>query len=290
MPVKGLIDMVLTPSFNSGFNRRSTAEQVTEGVDLSGKTILITGVGSGLGYESLRVLAKRGAHVIGIDRTMDIAKKACSEAAGVTTPFVCDLSDPHSIGACSKTIREQFSSLDVILTNAGIMAPPLALVNKYNAPLESQFAPNKEGIAFDNLDGSKGYDGLNAYGHSKLAVMLMNRELARRLQGTNVTSNTIHPGLIRTNLAGDTKNFKVKLVSWFGGPFMRTIAQGAATQCLVATHPSLDGVSGEHFADCNPKETTGGHANDMAHGAGKTAVGQGDIPGRGPFNNWTGCQ
>ena len=109
--------MTLSSSFKFDFNRRSTAEQVTEGVDLSDKTILITGVGSGLGYETLRVLAKRGAHVIGIDRTMDAAKKACDETPGVTTPFACDLSDPDSIVACSKAISEQFSLLDVVITN-----------------------------------------------------------------------------------------------------------------------------------------------------------------------------
>jgi NAD(P)-dependent dehydrogenase (short-subunit alcohol dehydrogenase family) len=297
--VRQRIDMTLSSSFKFDFNRRSTAEQVTEGVDLSGKTILITGVGSGLGYETLRVLAKRGAHVIGIDRTMDAAKKACDETPGVTTPFACDLSDPDSIVACTKAISEQFSLLDVVITNAGIMAPPLTLVHKYKEPLELQFAvnflgnfvlinhlmpllkaapsarivlvasgayvvaPKEEGITFDNLDWRKDYDGLAAYGHSKLAVMLMNRVLAERLQGTKVTSNAIHPGLIRTKLAGDTKTFKVKFISWFGGPFMRSIPQGAATQCLVATHSALDGVSGEHFADCNLKEAVG-HATDMA--------------------------
>jgi NAD(P)-dependent dehydrogenase (short-subunit alcohol dehydrogenase family) len=221
--------MALSPFSNPGFNRKSTAEQVTRGIDLSGKVILITGVGSGLGYESMRVLAKRGAHVIGLDRTMDAAKKACDEVPGHTTPFASDLSDPHSIVACSKAISEQFSSLDVVLTNAGIMAPPLTLVHKYKEPLELQFAvnflgnfvlinhlmallkaapsarivlvasgayvtaPKKEGIAFDNLDWNEGYDGLSAYGHSKLAVMLMNRVLAERLQDTNVASNAIHP-------------------------------------------------------------------------------------------------
>lgn len=291
--------MALSPSFKLDFNRRSTAEQVTEEADLSGKSVLITGVGSGLGYESMRVLAKRGAHVIGIDRTMDTAKQACDEVPGVTIPFGCDLADPQSIVACAKAISEQFSSLDIVLANAGIMAPPLTLVHHYKEPIEIQFAvnflanfvllnqlmplikaapnarivlvasgayvtaPKEQGIMFDNLDWHLGYDGLSAYGHSKLAVMLMNRMLAERLQGTNVTSNAIHPGLIRTKLASDTETLKVKFISKFGGLFMRSIPRGAATQCLVATHPKLDGVSGEHFADCDLKEAVG-HANDMA--------------------------
>lgn len=291
--------MAVSSSLKFDFTKKSTAEQVTEGIDLSGKTILVTGVGSGLGKESMRVLAKRGAHIIGLDRTFEAAQAACGEVPTRTTPFACDLSDPDSIVACAKLINEQFSSLDVVLTNAGVMAPPLTLVHKYKEPLELQFAinflgnfvlinhlipllkaapsarivhvasgayvvaPKKEGIAFDNLDGSKGYDGLVAYGHSKLGVMLMNRVLAEQLEGTNVTSNAIHPGLIRTNLAHDTKTPFVKMISWFGRPWMRTIPQGAATQCLAVTRPELDGVSGEHFADCNLLAATG-HATDMA--------------------------
>jgi len=291
--------MLLSPSFNSGFTRKSTAEQVTEDLDLSEKTILVTGVGSGLGLECLRVLALRGAHIIGLDRTSEAAQTACDSVSGTTSAFVCDLSDPDSIMACTDAIKKQFNSIDVILTNAGVMAPPYTVVHKYKEPLELQFAvnflghfilinrlmplvraapagrfalvasegyvtaPKKVGIDFDDLNFSKKYDALTAYGQSKLGVMLMNRELARRLDGTNITSNSVHPGVIRTNLARDTKSFVVKLISAFAGPWTRSISQGAATHCFVAVHPSLDGVSGQHFADCNPKEATTDHAKNM---------------------------
>jgi len=283
----------------SGFTRRSTAEQVTNGVDLSGKTIVITGVASGLGLEAMRVLAMRGAHIIGLDRKLEDAKAACDQIEGATTPFACDLSDPDSIVACCDAIGQQFTSLDVVLTNAGIMAPPYQVVHKYPEPLEIQFAvnflghfvllnrlmpllkaapnarvalvasegyvtaPKQEGIVFGDLDCSAGYDALTAYGQSKLAVMLMNRALASRLEGTNITSNSVHPGVIRTNLAADSDSFKVKLIAMLAGPFTRTIAQGAATHCYVAAHPSLDGVSGLHFADSNQKMPEG-HALDDA--------------------------
>ena len=274
----------------NSFNKQSTAEQVTEGIDLSGKTILVTGVASGLGKEAMRVLALRGAHVLGLDRTMESAQSACSEVSGITTPFECDLADPNSIIACTNKIIAKFQSLDVILTNAGIMTPPYKVVDKYKESLEIQFAvnflghfilinrlmslveaapagrlalvasegyataPRKTGIAFEDLSFSNGYDALTAYGHSKLAVMLISQEYSRRLEGTNITSNSIHPGVIRTNLASDTESFKVKLISMFAGPFTRSIPQGAATHCFVAAHPSLEGVSGQHFADSNPKE------------------------------------
>jgi len=274
---------------NSGFNRKSTAEEVTEGVDLSGKTILVTGVAAGLGLESMRVLALRGAHVIGLDRTLDDAKKACDSIDGSTTPFECDLSDPDSIVACADAIKNQFSVIDVILTNAGIMSPPKTVVHKYKEPLELQFAvnflghfvlinrlmslikaapsgrlaivasegyataPKKTGINFDDLASDKKYSGLQTYGQSKLAVMLFSQELARRLEGTQITANSIHPGVIRTNLASDTDDIIVKIIGLFAGPWTRSIAQGAATHCFVSANPAVEGVNGLHFADSNSK-------------------------------------
>jgi len=274
---------------NSGFNKKSTAEDVTAGVDLAGKTILITGVASGLGLECMRVLALRGAHVIGLDRSLEATKTACESIEGTATPFACDLSDPESIVACADAIKNQYDAIDVVLTNAGVMSPPKTVVHKYKEPLELQFAvnflghfvlinhimelvkaapegrfaivasegyataPKKTGINFDDLASDKKYSGLETYGQSKLASMLMSQELARRLEGSKMTSNSIHPGVIRTNLALDTEDFFVKLISLFAGPWTRSIAQGAATHCFVAAHPSLDGVNGLHFADSNSK-------------------------------------
>lgn len=304
---------------NLGFSRKSTAEQVTDGLDLSGQTIVVTGVASGLGLEAMRVLALRGAHVVGLDRTLDAAEQACASVEGQTTAFACDLADPNSIVTCAKAINKKFKTLDVILTNAGVMAPPQTVIEGYTQPLELQFAvnflghyvlinrlmsrlkkapsarlalvasegyvtaPKKEGIDFDNLDCSQGYDALVTYGQSKLAVMLMNRVLAERLSGSNITSNTIHPGVIRTNLASDSQDFKVKLISMFAGPWTRTIAQGAATHCFVATHPSLDGVSGQHFADCQAKEPEG-HALNIE--LGRTLMDKAEELAKGYLVKW----
>ncbi|MEM9705373.1 MAG: SDR family NAD(P)-dependent oxidoreductase [Pseudomonadota bacterium] len=282
--------MAVQQANTSGFTRKSTAEDVTDGVDLAGKVILITGVASGLGKEAMRVLAKRGAHVIGLDRTLEAATAACAEAGGHTTPLACNLADPQSILACAKDIKAQFPAIDVVLTNAGIMCPPYTVVDNYKEPLEIQFAvnflghfvlinqlleqikaaknarialvasegyataPKKTGIQFEDLDFSEGYVPLNAYGHSKLAVMLLSKELAKRLDGSGVTANSIHPGVIKTNLASDTESIVVKMISLFAKPWLRTIAQGAATHCYVSAHPSIQGVTGKHFADSNTKE------------------------------------
>lgn len=102
-------------------NKNSTAEQVTEGIDLSGKLVLITGVNSGIGFETLRVMALRGAKVIGTARTIEKATQACNAVEGDTIPLACELTDLESIRACAQKISEISPSLDVIIANAGIM-------------------------------------------------------------------------------------------------------------------------------------------------------------------------
>lgn len=267
----------------SGFNRRSTAEQVTEGIDLNGKTVLITGVNSGLGFESMRVLAKRGAHVIGAARTLEKAAEACGKIAGKTTPIACELSDLGDVARCADEINAMNTPIDILMCNAGIMA--LSELQTKNG-IEMQFLTNhlghfvlvnkllervkqakagrvvmlssmghqqcpKGGIDFDNLSGDKGYDPWKFYGQSKLANLLMAVELTKRLQGDQATANAVHPGVIRTNLSRSTGGFFATLISVVARLFERTIAQGAATQCYVAVHENLEGVSGEYFADCN---------------------------------------
>jgi WW domain-containing oxidoreductase len=95
-----------------GFNRKSTAEQVTEGLDLTGKTIVITGINSGLGLESMRVLCLRGAHVIGLARTLEKAQQACDSVAGKTTPVACELSELASVKAAGESIRNMAMPID----------------------------------------------------------------------------------------------------------------------------------------------------------------------------------
>ncbi len=101
------------------------------------------------------------------------------------------------------------------------------------------------GIQFDNLSG-EGWTR-QAYGHSKLANGLYSLELSKRLSGTRATSNAIHPGGVRTNIMRN-------VAPGGGGGGGKTPAQGAATQCYVATHPALAGVTGQYFTDCNPAE------------------------------------
>lgn len=269
----------------SPFDASSTAEQVTRGLDLAGKTYAITGANSGLGYETMRVLALRGAHVIGIARSMQKAEEACASVQGQTTPAFLDLADFESVVNCAGTIRGMGIPLDGLICNAGIMAlPERELVNG----VEMQFAINhlghfilinqlletvmaapqgrfvilssrahrrapEDGIQFDDLGFERSaYDGWTAYGHSKLANALCSLELARRLSGTSTTSNSVHPGVINTNLGRHMPWYMQWGGKLFGWMFMKNVEEGAATQTYVATSPGLAGVNGYYFVDCNP--------------------------------------
>jgi NAD(P)-dependent dehydrogenase (short-subunit alcohol dehydrogenase family) len=268
----------------SGFGDDATAEQVTEGIDLTGMTFAITGCNSGLGFETMRVLALRGAHVIGIARTQAKADTACASVDGKTTPMFLDLADWDSVVSCAERIRAMGMPLDGLITNAGIMALPelvltngverqfainhlghFILINQLQAPvlaapqgrfvLLSSMAHRQaeNGIEFDNLDGSKSYTPWNAYGQSKLANALCSLELARRIEHTDATANSVHPGVINTNLGKHLPWYMQFAGKYLGWLFMKDIPEGAATTCYVATSPDLVGVRGYYFADCNVK-------------------------------------
>jgi WW domain-containing oxidoreductase len=265
----------------SGFGYASTAEEVTAGLDLRGKTVLITGVNSGLGEESARVLALRGARVLGLARTEDKARAACSALGDQAVPFACELSDPASIQSCVAALKHWAQPIDVLLCNAGVMAlPKRELVHGQ----EKQFFTNhighfmlvtglleqlteagrvvmlssvahtrapSAGIQLDDLSMRHNYTPNAAYGQSKLANLLFARALAKRFAGTARTANAVHPGVIFTNLARHMGSVVGALGPMVVGLTMKNVYQGAATQCFVATHPSLATTSGEYFADCN---------------------------------------
>jgi NAD(P)-dependent dehydrogenase (short-subunit alcohol dehydrogenase family) len=267
------------------FGADSTAEEVTAGLDLSGMTAVVTGANSGLGYETMRVLALRGAHVLGTGRTAEKAESACASVQGHATPIVLELTDLDSAARAADEIRAMTTRIDMLICNAGIMAlPEREQVNG----IEKQFFVNHlghfafatrltdrvvaapqgrvvmvssmghawapaEGIEFDNLSGDRDYDPNRMYGQSKLANGLFAFELARRLQETNATANAVHPGIIMTNLARHYPKWQQIAGRLIGWTFMKSMEAGAATTCYVATNPELAKVSGYYFSDCNPQ-------------------------------------
>jgi NAD(P)-dependent dehydrogenase (short-subunit alcohol dehydrogenase family) len=233
----------------------------------------------------MRVLALRGAHVIGTGRTLEKASKACSSVPGKTTPVALELSSLQSVIECADTIARLDIPIDILVCNAGIntFGELVELVNGVEKtfvvnylghfvlvnrlmPLMNQAQESRivhvgsmsayvqapaVGIDFDNLRGEGVFDAQEAYGRSKLANALFSLELATRLEGSSVTSNVIHPGLVKTNIARTAPIALRKAFDWFGHLIAKTVEEGAATQVYVATNPTLKGVSGAYFEDCN---------------------------------------
>ena len=283
----------------SKFDEDSTAEQVTQGLDLHGKIAIVTGCNSGIGFETMRVLALRGCYVIGTGRTLEKAEAACSKIKGITTPVQLELSDFDSVVNCAEEIRKMNSPIDMLICNAGMRGVDRETV--YG--LEKHFVVNHlghfilvnrlldrlffswqgrvvivgsraayrsapaDGIQFGDLRFTHDYSASRAYAHSKLANVLFSYELARLLKGTRITSNSLHPGVINTNIA---RNVAPILRTGFGlltGIIGKTIEEGAATSCFVATSPLLGNISGEYFEDCNAVRVIGDnhmHDREMA--------------------------
>lgn len=262
-----------------GFGYGSTAEQVTEDLDLTGRTAVVTGCNSGIGMETCRVLALRGAKVVGLARTLAKAEAALRPMRGSTLGMACELSDPASVRQAVNALRD-VGPLHILIANAGIMAlPKLQQSHGY----ELQFFTNhmghfilvtglldqlaedcrvvmvssdahhrapKEGIQFDNLSGEKGYAPWAAYGQSKLANLLFAKELAVRFAGSDRTANAVHPGVIATQLGRSMPSLLQLGMNLLSPLLLKSVPQGAATQVYVATHPQAAGVSGEFWKDC----------------------------------------
>lgn len=269
-----------------GFKASNTAMDVVSGLDLSGKTVLVTGVNSGLGLESAMALASRGARIVGLARTLEKAGEAIGALAGQEHVAVeCELSEPDSVIRAGKALVQDGIQFDGLLFNAGVMALPQMDVCH---GLERQFLVNhlghfiladyvvpqvvsggrvvvlssaahqrtyKGGIDFERATGAKSYSPFKAYGQSKLSNLLFARELARRSEG-RLDVFAVHPGVIPTNLMRSLGS-GIELAMKATVPlFFKTIPQGAATQCFVLTHPELKGMSGAYFADCKVRKSS----------------------------------
>lgn len=251
---------------------------------MNGKTVVVTGANSGIGRATASALASLGARVVITGRD---SEKTESAAASVRTETgnhdvhtaVFDLGELASVSEGAADLLDRFERIDVLVNNAGVVltdrresvdgyeatfavnhlgpflltgllldrlreSAPARIVNVASTAHRSA----RRGIDFDDLHSTRSYAGMRAYGQSKLANILFTTELARRLEGSGVTANCLHPGTVATGFAadGDASGFLafgIKVIR----PFILTSEQGARTSVYLASSPEVDGVSGRYF-------------------------------------------
>jgi NAD(P)-dependent dehydrogenase (short-subunit alcohol dehydrogenase family) len=232
------------------FSRTSTASEVIDGVDLSGKTAIVTGAGSGIGIETARVLASAGAEVTLAVRRPQAAKEIAvgiiSETGNAAVSVsALDLSDQDSVRAFTAAWDRP---LHILVNNAGIMALHGALAAANGARVVSVSSSGNmiSPVVVDDLHFDfRPYDPLVAYGQSKTADALLAVEATRRWSDEGIYANALNPGAIATGLQKHTGGLKTPKDR------QKTVAQGAATSVLLAASPLLDKVGGRYFEDCN---------------------------------------
>jgi len=267
---------------DSGFGYRSTAAEVLEGIDLSGRFAVVTGGYSGLGLETVRALAGAGAEVLVGARRRAAAEEALGGTAQVGD---LDLGDLDSVAAFADGVDR---SIDILVNNAAIMACP---ETRIGPGWEAQFATNHLGhfalanhlwaqlaagdgarvvalsslghrrspIRFDDLHFEHGYEKWAAYGQSKTANSLFAVQLDALGQEAGVRAFAVHPGGIMTPLQRFLDPEEMKASGWFDedgnpSPRFKTPEQGAATTTWAATSPQLEGMGGVYCEDCDIAE------------------------------------
>ena len=274
---------------DSPFGYRTEASEVLKGIDLSGKTAIVTGGASGIGVETVRALAGAGARVIMPVRSREAGEKVAAEIRSSTGNQAVevadmDLSDYASVRTFADGFVKRGAPLHILINNAGIMATP---ERRIMGNIEAQFGTNHLGhmlltchlvpalakgarvveltsighrrspIKFDdpNFEKTK-YDKWEAYGQSKTANSLFAVELNRRLEPKGITAFAVHPGGIMTNLQRDMSKEEIKAFGWVddsGKPNERfkTVAGGASTSVWCAVSPLLAAGGGVYCEDCN---------------------------------------
>ncbi|MFJ8989820.1 SDR family NAD(P)-dependent oxidoreductase [Streptomyces sp. NPDC102279] len=272
----------------SGFGAKSTADEVLEGIDLSGKLAIVTGGYSGIGLETTRALARAGAHVVVPARRPEAAREALEGIDGVETDEL-DLGDLESVRAFAERFLASGRTVDLVIDSAGIMACPetrvgpgweaqfatnhlghFALVNRLWPAIApggarvvsvSSTGHHTSGIRWDDVNWRTGYDKWEAYGQAKTANVLFAVELDRLGRDFGVRAFALHPGGILTPLQRHLPKEEMVERGWIdenGEPLhpeaFKTPEQGAATQVWAATSPQLDGLGGVYCEDCDIAE------------------------------------
>lgn len=255
---------------------------------MDGKVVLVTGANSGIGRATALGLARLGATVVMLCRNARRGERALgwvrrkSGSDGVHL-LMADLSRRQEIHAAADEFKARFPRLDVLVNNAGLLTRQRRLtadgfelqffvnhlayflltgllleVLKDSAPSRivnvASTAHSRGVLDFDDLQGQRHYNGWQQYANTKLANIVFTYELARRLEGSGVTANCLHPGLIHTNLMSNYSRALSGLwhfLQWF----FKKPEEGARTPVFLASSPAVAGESGRYYRDCAPMDT-----------------------------------
>ena len=255
-------------------------------ITMKGKTCLITGANSGIGYESALALAKMGAQIVMVCRNRskgEAAQATIKSQSGnqLVDLLIADLSVQQSIRDLAAAFKAKYNRLDVLINNAGgavgkrelsadgyemtfavnhlayfLLTNLLLDILKASAPSRiisvaseyEQFAA----LDFDDLMLEKKYGVNKAYGQSKRANIVFSYELAKRLAGTGVTANCLHPGVVRTNFGSQTGGLFGMVWAGLARPFELSPEQGAQTIIYLASSPEVEGVTGQYYTKKKP--------------------------------------
>lgn len=276
----------------SGFGAQSTAAEVLEGIDLSGRLAIVTGGYSGIGLETTQALATAGADVVVPARRHETAATALEGIDGVEVDEL-DLADLASVHAFADRFLATGRGIAILINNAGIMACPETRVGPR---WEAQFATNhlghytlvnllwpaiardgaarvvalssighrRSGIRWDDVQFERGYDKWVAYGQSKTANALFAVQLDALARDAGVRAFSVHPGGIFTPLQRHLTKEEMVAAGWIDEQGNVTFSsfkspeQGAATSVWAATSPRLDGMGGVYCEDCDIAEPAAG--------------------------------
>lgn len=264
------------------YDKNSTASDVLTGIDLHGKTVLITGGHSGLGLASSRALSDAGAHIIVGARDVAVARKALNGLPNIEVGRL-DLADLNSVKEFANTVLFNHKHIDIVINSAGIMACPeqhigngwesqfavnhlghFALINHLWPALEggarvvsvSSAGHHRSGIRWDDIHFNSGYDKWLAYGQSKTANALFAVHLDTLGKEVGIRAFSLHPGKIFTPLSRFLTSDEMVNNGWIDNegnptdPTFKTPEQGAATQVWAATSPLLNDLGGVYCEDC----------------------------------------
>lgn len=268
---------------HSGFGPRSTAKEVTAGINLAGTTAVVTGGHSGIGLETTRALCAAGAHVIVGARRIKEAQSQLHGIRGVQVAEL-DLASPRSISDFAGQVLSLGRHIGILIGSAGMMACPethtsdgqemqfavnhlghYALINRLwpvlvgeaRVVLVSSAGHHASAMRWQDISFANGYDKWLAYGQSKTANALCAYHLDRIGNVHGVRAFSLHPGKIFTPLQRHLTRREMQLAGWLdeegrvADPEFKTTQQGAATQVWAATSPSLNGMGGLYCEDCD---------------------------------------